>query len=61
MNTKMQSHLTPDERKKCEEQTLLNRFAEPEEIARIVRFLAMDECNYIVGETIIANGGILFQ
>lgn len=36
----------------------MKRFADPKEIASIVRFLASSESSFIVGEEIIAGGGV---
>jgi acetoacetyl-CoA reductase len=38
----------------------VGRLGEPEEIARIVAFLASDEAGFITGSTITANGGQFF-
>jgi 3-oxoacyl-[acyl-carrier protein] reductase len=39
----------------------LGRLAEPEEIARVVRFLAGDEASYVTGHTLVADGGWTVQ
>ena len=38
--------------------TPLKRIAEPEEIASVIAFLAMDKSSFITGQTIVADGGM---
>ena len=42
-------------------QTPLGRFAEPQEVADAVRFLASDEAAYVTGATLDVNGGMLMS
>jgi 3-oxoacyl-[acyl-carrier protein] reductase len=37
----------------------LGRMGKPEEVAQVVLFLASDHSNYITGQTIIVDGGIV--
>jgi 3-oxoacyl-[acyl-carrier protein] reductase len=39
------------------DQTLLGRMGEPEEVARVVAFLASDDSSFITGSTITVSGG----
>jgi meso-butanediol dehydrogenase/(S,S)-butanediol dehydrogenase/diacetyl reductase len=41
------------------EHTALGRVGEPEDVARVVAFLASDEAGWVTGQTIAASGGLL--
>jgi len=60
VNTEMtQKNVLQEEQKKIKENIPLKRFAEPEEIAKLVLFLISSDNTYITGETITIDGGFL--
>ncbi len=60
VNTEMtKENLSLEEQDKIKELIPLNRFAKPEEIAKLVVFLISDNNSYITGQTIVADGGFL--
>ena len=54
-----QSTLTKEEIKKISKQIPANRFAQPEEISKVVIFLASDLNSYITGQNVIVDGGFV--
>lgn len=59
VNTDMMKSLNEDEKKYFEDRTIMKRFCEPEEAAKVVRFLASDDASYINGQIIRVDGGLL--
>ncbi|HYW93897.1 MAG TPA: 3-oxoacyl-ACP reductase FabG [Gammaproteobacteria bacterium] len=58
VDTDMTRALSEDQQRAILGQVALNRLAQPEEIARVVAFLASDDASYVTGETIHVNGGM---
>ena len=58
VNTEMNKGLSPDFKDKETAKILLNRFAEPSEIANLISFLASREASYINDSVIRIDGGI---
>ena len=54
-----QSTLSKEEIKEISGQVPINRFAQPEEISKVVIFLASDLNTYITGQNIIVDGGFV--
>jgi 3-oxoacyl-[acyl-carrier protein] reductase len=52
-------NIPKDMQVKIKEDIPLKRFAEPEEIAKLVAFLLSNENTYITGQTLVIDGGFL--
>ena len=57
INTDMTSNLNPNFKTKEENKILLKRFAVPEEIAKVIYFLASDDASYVNDTIIRIDGG----
>ena len=60
IRTKMTSKLKNEIKKYLIKNTPLGRCGEPEDVAYTFLFLASDEANFITGQAICVNGGIIF-
>lgn len=47
-------------KKYCDELIALKRCGRPEDVAKIVAFLARDESEYMTGQSLVIDGGIIF-
>ncbi|MFC1658685.1 3-oxoacyl-[acyl-carrier-protein] reductase [Candidatus Omnitrophota bacterium] len=59
IQTQMTDKLPEDIKSKMLDQIPLRRFGRPEDIASVCVFLAVEESNYITGQTIIVDGGMV--
>ena len=59
IDTEMNSHLSDDDKKTLCDETTLNRMGTSDEIAKSIYFLASDNADFITGQVISPNGGIV--
>jgi NAD(P)-dependent dehydrogenase (short-subunit alcohol dehydrogenase family) len=50
---------SPALRERLEQQSMLGRVAEPEEIGRAVRFLMSDDASFVTAEHLVVDGGVV--
>ncbi|MEW9697757.1 3-oxoacyl-[acyl-carrier-protein] reductase [Paenibacillus sp. SI8] len=58
IETDMTDKLTPEVREHMLKEIPLERLGQPEEIAKVVRFLASDDAAYMTGQTLHVDGGM---
>ena len=59
VNTRMGHYKSDKEIERVLERTVLNRMAEPEEIAEAMVYLASDKAAFITGQVLVIDGGRL--
>lgn len=58
IDTKMNAHLSAEDRQALLKEIPAGRFGRPEEVAALALFLASDDARYITGQVIAVNGGL---
>jgi 3-oxoacyl-[acyl-carrier protein] reductase len=58
IDTDMTAKLSPEVREKYAAQIPLGRLGQPEDVAKLVAFLASDDAKYITGQIIGVDGGL---
>ena len=59
ISTDMTDELNDEQKEAMLSMIPLDRFGEPEDVAKVVRFLASDDASYITGQTIHIDGGMV--
>ena len=57
VDTRMIRDFTEEEQKKLIEEIPMGRFAQPNEIAEVIRFLSSDLSSYMTGSVVTVSGG----
>ncbi|WP_080874788.1 3-oxoacyl-[acyl-carrier-protein] reductase [Oceanobacillus timonensis] len=59
ISTDMTDQLSEEQQESLLQLVPLERFGKPEDVARVIRFLASEDANYITGQTIHIDGGMV--
>ncbi|MFD1414631.1 3-oxoacyl-[acyl-carrier-protein] reductase [Oceanobacillus jeddahense] len=59
ISTDMTDELSEEQQESLLQLVPLERFGKPEDVARVIRFLASEDANYITGQTIHIDGGMV--
>lgn len=61
IETDMTDELADDVKKAMLQQIPLGKLGSPEQVAKVVRFLASDDSSYMTGQTLCVDGGMVMQ
>jgi 3-oxoacyl-[acyl-carrier protein] reductase len=61
ISTSWVNWLSEEEKQAYVNETALKRFGKPEEVARVIAFLASDGSDYMTGQTLIVDGGTVMR
>lgn len=61
IDTKMNNNLSADEKDELTDKTPLQRIGKPEDVASAVAFLASEKANFITGQTLFVDGGLIIN
>ena len=59
ISTEMTDELTDEQKQSMYDMIPLNRLGDPEDVANVVKFLASEESDYMTGQTIHVDGGMV--
>ena len=59
IQTDMNAHLSAEDLEALQEETPLMRLGTPEDVARAVCFLALEEASFVTGQVLGVNGGMV--
>lgn len=59
IDTEMNAHLGPEALEMLAEETPLGRLGRPEEVARVLLFLASEQADFLTGQVLSPNGGLV--